>query len=220
MAHALEAAAQLPDLKRLINLSSSLVSGTHERSGPITESDFFAIPVAQLHGVYRDAKRSAESLCAAYRSQFRLPISIIRPFTFVGPYQEIDRPWAINSFMRDMLTGSEIRMHNDGSARRSYLYGSDAAWWTLVALLKGVDGQVYNMGSAEPVSHMELIKLIEKITNKDAKIVFSNATLKVSKPDDLYPDLNHSYKSLGVEQTCSLEQAIKKTYRWHLKKNA
>lgn len=220
MAHALEAAAQLPDLKRLVNLSSSLVNGTPDRTGPIAESDFFAAPAGQLHGVYRDAKRGAESLCAAYRSQFRLPISTIRPFTFVGPYQELDRPWAINSFMRDMLSGSEIRMHNDGSARRSYLYGSDAAWWTLAALVKGVDGQVYNMGSADPVSHLELIRLIEKAARREAKTVFSEAKPEVSKPDDLYPELSHSHRSLGVRQNCSLEQAISKTYRWYSEKSA
>ena len=218
MGHTLDAAVQLPNLKRLLNVSSSLVNGASDRLGAIGETDYFAIPAGQLHGVYCDAKRAAESLCAAYRSQFRLPISTIRPFTFIGPYQALDRPWAINNFMRDMLTGSEIRMHSDGSARRSYLYGSDAAWWTLVALVKGIDGQVYNMGSAEPVSHLSLIKLIEKVTNKDAKLVFSNTSQYAARQDDMYPDLRQSRKELGVEQTCWLEQAVTKTYRWYSRK--
>lgn len=219
-AHALEAASQLPGLKRLVNLSSSLVSGMPDRTGALAETDNFPLPAGQLHNVYRDAKHAAESLCATYRSQFRLPVSTLRPFTFLGPYQGLDRPWAINNFMRDMLLGTEIRMHSDGSARRSYLYGSDAAWWTLAALVRGVDGQVYNLGSSNPVSHLELIKLLEKVANKQAKCVFSNSSDGAVKQDDLYPELSHSRKSLDVEQTCSLEQALVKTYRWYSKNNA
>lgn len=218
-AHALEAATQLPALKRLVNLSSSLVSGTPDRTGAIAETDNFPVPAGQLHNVYRDAKHAAESLCATYRSQFRLPVSTLRPFTFLGPYQELDRPWAINNFMRDMLLSTEIRMHSDGSARRSYLYGSDAAWWTLSALVNGVDGQSYNLGSAEPVSHLELIKLIERAANKTAKCVFGNVSTDRKTQDDLYPDLGNSHKTLHVEKTCPLEQAVIKTYQWYSQKN-
>lgn len=218
--HALDAATQLSGLKRLVNLSSSLVNGTPDRTGAIAETDNFPVPAGQLHNVYRDAKHAAESLCATYRSQFRLPVSTLRPFTFLGPYQELDRPWAINNFMRDMLLGSEIRMHSDGSARRSYLYGSDAAWWTLSALVHGVDGQIYNLGSAEPVSHLELIKLIERAANKTANCVFGNVQTERKTQDDLYPDLGKSHKSLHVEQTCSLEQAVGKTYQWYFRKSA
>ncbi|MGK5057733.1 NAD-dependent epimerase/dehydratase family protein [Janthinobacterium sp. LB2P49] len=218
-AHVLEAAAKLSGLKRLVNLSSSLVNGTPNRAGAVVETDSFPMLAGQLHHVYRDAKRAAESLCATYRSQFRLPVSTLRPFTFVGPYQELDRPWAINNFMRDMLLGSEIRMHGDGAARRSYLYGSDAAWWTLSALVNGVDGQAYNMGSAEPVSHLELIKLIECAASRSAKYIFSNVSGERKAQDDLYPDLANSHKNLQVEQTCSLEQAVVKTYQWYFQKN-
>lgn len=213
--NALAAAAQLDNLSRFLNVSSCLVSGAPEHGGALAETDVHAVPVGQPHRVYADAKRAAESLAAIYRSQLRLPVSTIRPFTFAGAYQALDRPWAINNFLRDVLSGGDIRIHGDGSARRSYLYGSDAACWTLAALVNGADGQVYNVGSAQPVSHLELARLIVARVAPRAQVVLNTAPGKASRVDDLFPDCSVTTRSLGVAQTCSLEQTIEKTWRWY-----
>lgn len=213
--NALDAAAQLDGLRRFVNVSSCLVAGTPLRPGALAEGDCFPIPSGQLHQVYVDAKRSAEMLASIYRSQYRLPVSTLRPFTLTGAYQQLDRPWAINNFLRDALTGGEIRLHGDGSARRSYLYGSDAAWWTLAALVKGADGEVYNLGSAEAVSHLELVRLIGERVSPRPRVALNTAPgHQQRQQDDLFPDIAASVRRLGVRQTCSLEQTIDKTYRW------
>jgi len=212
--NALDAATELDNLIRFINVSSGLVSGVPNRIGDLAESDYFAIPSGQLHMVYVDAKRSAESIAAIYRSQFRMPISTTRPFTFMGPYQSLDRPWAVNSFLSDALMGRSIRIHGDGSVRRSYLYGSDAAWWTLAALVNGADGAVYNVGSPTAISHIELAKLISQKINPKPSIELNSAPSKTGQLDELYPNLTNTQDRLGVMQTCKLDQAIDKTWRW------
>lgn len=212
--NALDAATQLDNLTRFLNVSSCLVNGRPNRLGPLNENEYFPIPSGQLHTVYVEAKRAAENLAAIYRSQFRMPVSTIRPFTFTGAYQELDRPWAINNFLRDALTGSDIRIHGDGKARRSYLYGSDAAWWTLAALANGVDGATYNVGSPNAVTHLELATLIGERVAPKPRVVLNTVPSKQGQDDDLFPDLTATRKSLGVTQTCSLEQAVDKTYRW------
>ena len=206
--NALDAATQLDNLTRFVNVSSCLVSGPPGRPGPLTESDYFPIACGQLHTVYAQAKRAAEDLAAIYRSQFRMPISTIRPFTFAGPYQELDRPWAINNFMRDVLSGSDIRLHGDGSARRSYLYGSDAAWWTLAALVNGVDGAVYNVGSATAVTHLELVNLIGGRVTPKPRGGLNTAPSKQVRQDHLFPSVGFPEKILDVSQTCSLKHTV------------
>ena len=213
--NALEAATQLDNLTRFVNVSSCLVSGPPNRSGPLAETDYFPMPCGQLHTVYAEAKRAAENLAAVYRSQFRMPVTTVRPFTFAGPYQELDRPWALNSFLRDVLTANDIRIHGDGSARRSYLYGSDAAWWTLAALVNGVDGATYNLGSPTAVSHLELVRLIGECVSTKPRVVLNTVPSRQAQQDDLYPDIKAIQKSLGVAQTCSLEQTVDKTWRWN-----
>lgn len=210
----LDAATQLDCLSRFLNVSSCLVSGTPNRPGALAETDYFPLPCGQLHAIYAEAKRAAESLAAIYRNQFRMPVSTIRPFTFAGPYQALDRPWALNNFLRDVLTGSDVRIHGDGSARRSYLYGSDAAWWTLAALVNGVDGATYNIGSPTPVTHLELVDLIGNKASFKPRVILNTVPSRQGIQDDLFPDTHFTQQSLGVIQTCSLEQTVHKVWQW------
>ena len=214
ISNVLEAASQLDNLTRFANVSSCLISGPPNRPGPLTETDYFPMPCGQLHMVYAEAKRAAENLASIYRSQFRMPIITIRPFTFAGPYQQLDRPWALNNFLRDVLTGSDIRIHGDGSARRSYLYGSDAAWWTLAALVNGKDGATYNFGSPVAVTHLELVKMIGECVSPKPRVLLNTLLSKQGKQDDLFPNVTATLQGLGVTQTCSLEKSIDKTWRW------
>jgi dTDP-glucose 4,6-dehydratase len=210
----LDAANGLDDLKRFINVSSALVAGKPNRIGALFEDDFFPIPSGQFHMAYVDAKRSAESIATIYRSQFRMPISTIRPFTFIGPYQSLDRPWAINNFINDARSGRDIRILGDGSARRSYLYGSDAAWWTLSSLINGKDGLVYSLGSSFAISHIELAQLISQRHATNPRIITNAEVNKQGNHDDFYPNTTHTEIALGVSQTCNLQEAIEKTWRW------
>lgn len=212
--NALDAATQLDSLSRFLNVSSCLVSGAPNRPGALTELDYFPLPCGPLHAVYAEAKRAAENLAAIYRSQFRMPVSTLRPFTFAGPFQALDRPWALNNFLRDVLTGSDIRMYGDGTARRSYLYGSDAGWWTLAALVNGVDGATYNIGSPMPVTHLELVELIGQKTSSKPHVVLNTKPTQQPAQDDLFPDTTFTQKSLGVVPTCTLEQTVDKAWRW------
>lgn len=212
--NALDAARQLDGLLRFVNVSSCLVAGAPQRPGPLAETDVFPLASGQPHTVYAEAKRAAETAAAIYRSQYRLPVSTVRPFTLTGAYQELDRPWAINNFMRDVLTGGEIRIHGDGSARRSYLYGADAAWWTLVALIKGQDGEAYNLGSATAVSHNDLVRMIGEQAASRPRVAHNTSPQRALQVDDLYPDLAFTTRRLGVQETYGLPQVIDKTYRW------
>ena len=110
--------------------------------------------------------------------------------------------------------GRSIRIHGDGSALRSYLYGSDAAWWTLAALVNGTDGTVYNLGSPEAMSHIELAQLISEKISLKPSITVNTVPSKQGQRDALYPNVTHTQSTLGVVQTCTLEQAIDKTWRW------
>ena len=68
--------------------------------------------------------------------------------------------------------------------------------------------------SAEPVSHLELVRLISERVTPAPRVALNTAPGKQPAQDDLYPDVGATQKRLGVRQTCGLEQTITKTYRW------
>jgi nucleoside-diphosphate-sugar epimerase len=213
-ANALEAANQLNQLVRFLNVSSGLVNGLGAEPDGISESFSSSVFAGELHSVYIDAKRTSESIATIYRGQFKMPVSTVRPFTFAGPYQSIDCPWAINNFLSDALANRPIRINGDGYVRRSYLYGSDAAFWILTALARGVDGGVYNIGSSNPISHKDLASLIASKSKNNNNILINTLNVNSRSNTDFYPNLLNTSRQLQVTETCNIEQIIEKTLRW------
>ncbi len=197
----LEASTKLANLKQFINVSSGLVAQKME--------------AGKVHCVYADAKCAGESLGAIYRSQHRLPVSTLRPYTFIGPYQELDRPWAVNNFIRDALTAGEIRLHGDGNIRRSYLYGADAAWWALAALARSDSGKIYHLGSIEAVSHQQLAESIAARVSPAPDIKLRTMPASQQQGNDFLPDVSQSMQELGVKQTVKLDDALTRTIGWY-----
>lgn len=212
--HTLTAANRLENLQRLVLISSGLVAGSVS-GATVCERDVGTLDFTRIHNVYAEARRAAESLARGFASQYRLPLSTVRPFTFLGPYQHIDAPWALNNFVRDALGGHEIRITGDGATRRSYLYGSDVAVWLLRAAVAGQDGAIYNIGGLEAASHAQAAQLVSERTQPEPRLVFAGRPRDDQRSHDFVPDLSHTQQALGVRPTMSLVGAIERTLHWH-----
>lgn len=217
--HSLEAATRLEFLQRFVNLSSGLVLGEQMQSTALSEGNITTLDFTRVHHVYAESRRSAENLLSLYASQFRIPTSTARAFTFLGPYQSLDAPWAANNFIRDALTGNNIRIHGDGAIRRSYLYGSDAASWLLRILVDGQDGEVYNTGGQTPVSHEEMANITASLTVPNPLLSYKSQSAKVGRCHDFFPDVSKSKLMFGLTQAFDTEYAVRRTMQWHARRN-
>jgi dTDP-glucose 4,6-dehydratase len=213
--NALTAASRLEGIQRFINISSGLVAGAAIPQRGLTEDDVGALDFTRFHNLYAEARRAAESLACGFAGQYRLPLSTVRAFTFLGPHQALDAPWAINNFIRDGLSGHEIRVHGDGAIQRSYLYGSDVAAWLLRASLAGRDGAVYNIGGDVPVSHAQAAAWVAERTNPIPKVVYKSHPKEDRRSHDFFPDLSHTMKELGVRVMFDVPTAVERTMLWH-----
>lgn len=218
MAHALAASTRLEPLQRFVNLSSGLVLGGQMQDRALRESDIGALDFTRVHNVYPESRRAAENLVSLYASQYRIPVSTARAFTFLGPYQSLDVTWAANNFIRDALSGNDIRLHGDGATRRSYLYGSDAAAWLLKILVDGRDGAVYNLGGARPVSHAAVAEIVASCTVPTPRLVYKSRPGATGRRHDFFPDLANVQSMLGLSQAFEIEAAIKRAINWHARR--
>ena len=215
MSHALAATARLELLHRFVNISSGLVAGELAQRQALKESDIGLLDFTRIHNVYTELRRAAESLVSAYASQYRIPVCTARAFTFVGPFQALDAPWALNNFMRDALSGQDIRLHGDGTIRRSYLYGSDVAAWLLRMLIIGTDYAVYNLGGGTPVSHAEVAECVAQRTLPKPRLVLKTQYASNNRAYDFFPDLQLVQANLGLQQAFDTEQSIDRALQWH-----
>ena len=199
----------------MLNISSALVYGPQpldlER---IPEGHAGGPPSDAVSSVYAEAKRYSESLCAAARSQARIPTVNARPFAFIGPYQSIETPWAINNFIHDVLSGHPIRVLGDGKTVRSYMYASDMAFWYLRILTAATPGQSCNVGSPDAVTLEALAHLIAAQVSPRPEIRLQAAprAVPISR---LVPDVTFADAAFGLQSRVSLQQAIERTIEWN-----
>lgn len=206
-------AERLGRLKKLLYLSSGLVCSSPENQA-ISENSLGA-PAPDASFMYPNAKRFAETLCSAARAQSRIPVTIARPFSFIGPYQSLDTPWAQTTFLADALRGKPIRVLGDGQVVRSYLYGSDAAYWFLKILISGEDGDVVNVGSPVGITLQDLVKEVARHFSPSPEIMFNTAPRINAKSAQLLPDTHHAQAEYGLSVFTPLDEAIKATVQWH-----
>ena len=208
-------AERLGQLKKLLYLSSGLVSGIQPESVNGVAENAQGAPSPDASFMYPNAKRFAETICSAARAQSRIPVLTARPFSFIGPYQSLDTPWAQTTFLSDALRGHPIRLQGDGQVVRSYLYGSDAAYWFLRILTAGQSGDVVNVGSPVGISLQDLAKEVAKNFEPSPEIIFNTAPRSVGRSYKLLPDTTHAQNEYGLSVFTPLDEAIKLTVQWH-----
>jgi nucleoside-diphosphate-sugar epimerase len=213
------------NFKMLLNLSSGLIYGSQPAKQASMDENFMGAPkCGTASSAYAEAKRYAETLCQASRSQARIPVVTARPFAFMGPYQSLEAPWALNNFIKDALSGHEIRVLGDGKTVRSYMYASDLAFWLLTILSRGQSGEVYNVGSPEPVTLAKLARMVANQFDFNLEIKLRTSETTELQNSRFVPDVTRAQNKFQLALTVDLLTAIKRTIAWnqlnHLQKNS
>ena len=212
----LDAAMRLPRLDGFLNVSSGLVYGPQPANlVHVSEDNFYGFDPSAFGAVYAESKRAAETLCFAYGSQQRIRVVNARPFAFLGPYQHLDRPWAINNFLRDSLHGGPVRILGDGETVRSYMYPADMAVWMLAILASGGSGESYNVGSPEAVTLRAAAEAVASHFSSPPKIVVGVSPARQTGPSRFVPDVSRAQNALGLSRKFDLASAIKRTLQWN-----
>ncbi|WP_461453533.1 NAD-dependent epimerase/dehydratase family protein [Mucilaginibacter sp.] len=211
----LDAASRLPELYKFVHISSHQIYGKNDSEILINEKFCGKVEPNGINNIYAEAKRITETLCAIYRNQFKLPILIIRPFAFIGPYHDLEKPWAINNFIRDGILGGPIRIIGNSSTVRSYLYASDMSYWLLKALIKGNVGENYNIGSNEAISLNDLALKVKHSLNNNIEILSKSSKETYANLSKIVADTSKIVKDLDVRETYTIGDAINRTIVWN-----
>ncbi|HEY6056024.1 MAG TPA: NAD-dependent epimerase/dehydratase family protein, partial [Gaiellaceae bacterium] len=122
-------------------------------------------------GVYDEAKRYAEALTMAYRSQQGVNTAIVRIFNTYGPRMRPNDGRAIPNFVRQALTDEPLTIYGDGSQTRSFCYVDDLIRG-LVLLAKSDEHLPVNLGNPQEKTLLELAETVKRITGTRSEIVF------------------------------------------------
>jgi nucleoside-diphosphate-sugar epimerase len=210
----LELATQ-KNIEGFLFVSSGAVYGVQPPDLERISEDYLGAPdVTNIRSAYGEAKRYAEMLCTLYHQRHGIPIHIARPFTFVGPYQDLNAGFAITDFIRQGLQGGPLRIQGDGTTVRSYCYAADLTAMLWKILLQSPVGRVYNVGSDEPISILELAKKVISFLDNPVEITISSKQNMKSRPARYVPDINRGRSELGIDICTDIDKAIKRTLSW------
>ena len=150
-------------MKRMLYVSSGEVYG--EGDGRVFTEDYSGyVNCTSPRSCYPSSKRATETLCVSYAQEYGADVVIARPSHTYGPYftEADNRVYA--QFIRNVLRGEDIVMKSTGSQFRSWCYVVDCAAAILYILLKGENGQAYNIADASSnISIKELAEMIAEI---------------------------------------------------------
>jgi nucleoside-diphosphate-sugar epimerase len=196
---------------KVLYLSSGAVYGVQPNNLNGFPEDYCGGPnILLTSSAYAEAKRLAELSCVCYQKQHQLNITIARCFAFVGPYLPLDMHFAIGNFIGNGLKGEDIIIKGNGIPTRSYMYPTDLITWLLFLIINGESGQAYNVGSDEPISIIELARLVSK-KFPSTKVKVLNQVSPTDRNQNYIPDISKIKQELGVQLTIDLETAISKT---------
>ena len=133
-------------MESVVYLSSMEAYGTvPDGAGEVREQDLGFIDPTQVRSSYSEGKRMCECLCASFASEYGVPVKIARLAATAGPGIDAEDRRVIGSFARSVIRGQDLVLHTKGDKANCYLYTADAVTGILFLLLKGADGEVYNI---------------------------------------------------------------------------
>jgi nucleoside-diphosphate-sugar epimerase len=97
---------------------------------------------------YDESKRYGETLCVNFAQMHGVPTRQARPFNNFGPGLKITDGRVIPDFSRNILANQDIVMLSDGSPKRTFCYAADAIVGYYKVLVRGRNGEPYNIGEA------------------------------------------------------------------------
>ena len=157
------------------NIGRILLSSTEWVYGSLAGSNETQIteetPVASNPDhLYTSSKIAAELYCKNYMTLYGINYTIMR---YGIPFGERARPETVTPiFIDKILSGGEITIHGSGSQTRQFIYVKDLAEGNVFCLKPEAENQIFNINGREVISVLDIVKTLEKILNKKAKIKF------------------------------------------------
>ena len=160
--------------KRVLVASTSEVYGDHREEKPLHETARRIYgPTTARRWAYADSKAVDEFLALAYHDERQLDCVIVRLFNTVGPRQTGQYGMVIPRFVGSALEGSPLEIYGDGTQTRCFCHVQDA-----IRALKGlmdersVSGEIFNVGSGNRISILDLAKQVIATTQSESGFVF------------------------------------------------
>lgn len=165
---------------------------------------------------YGAAKLAGEMYMKAFSNTYGLETVRLRFFNVFGPRQRADSPYSgvIALFVAALSEGRTPLIFGDGLQTRDFVYIADVVQaLQKAATVKGVSGNVYNIGAGRRINLLELIAALSKQLGVEIPPEHRDP-----RPGDIRhscADISAARKDLGYNPQFSFEDGLARTLAWY-----
>lgn len=211
-------------VKGFLFYSSSEIYGDPSADAIPTPEDYRGlVSCTGPRACYDESKRFGETICVIYAQQYGVPTRQARPFNNYGPGLKITDKRVIPDFAREIFAGRDLVMYSDGKPTRTFCYSADSITGYYKVLVKGGNGEPYNVGTETPeISMSELASRLTATAGElfgyRGKVVHQpapEAVYLVDNPNRRCPNIDKARSQLGYNPGIGIEEGLRRTLIWY-----
>ncbi len=193
------------DIERFIHIS------TDEVYGSIQKGSFIENDILNPSSPYSASKAGSDLLVRSYFTTHGLPAVITRCTNNFGPYQYPEK--LIPLFITNLLESRKVPVYGTGKNVRDWVYVLDHCRAIDFIIQKGKTGEIYNIGSGNERTNVEITEKILELLGKDKSMI---QFVEDRKGHDFRYSLDFSkIKKLGWKPAYDFETALSETVYWY-----
>jgi dTDP-glucose 4,6-dehydratase len=155
----------LLDAAKNLKVAKFVQVSTDEVYGSILEGSWDEEAPLLPNSPYSASKAAADLLARAYFVTHGLSVCITRCSNNFGPRQDPEK--LIPNFILRLSQGQKVPVYGDGLNVRDWLYVEDHCLGIYLTLIKGIPGEIYNIGGGTELTNLELTKILINSFNGD-----------------------------------------------------
>jgi len=193
--------------------STSEVYGKSSKIPFAEDGDIVMGATTRSRWAYACSKALDEFLAIAYHRERQLPVVLGRLFNTVGPRQTGRYGMVLPTFVRQALANQPITVYGSGEQQRCFCHVRDVVRAIAdLATREDLYGQVFNIGSTEEISILQLAERIREATRSESEIVLVPYSEAYGEGfEDMprrVPDLTRIQSALKWAPTARLDEII------------
>lgn len=181
---------------------------------PQRESYWGNVNCVGVRGCYDESKRFAEAITMAYHRVHKIDTKIVRIFNTYGERMRINDGRVIPNFIYQALHNKPITVYGKGQQTRSFCYIDDLIEG-IFRLMNCPVNEPINLGNPSEFTILELAKLIIKLTDTKAKLIFK--PLPTDDPKQRQPAIAKAKRILKWVPKTELRVGLEKSIEWFKK---
>jgi dTDP-glucose 4,6-dehydratase len=191
------------NIKRFIHISTDEVYGEIDLKTDGCKEDYLLNPT----NPYSATKTAIEFIIKSYYYSFKLPIIITRSNNVYGKKQYIEK--VIPRFISLIKENKKCTIQGTGENRRCFIHIDDICSAIDIIIKKGNINQIYNIGTENEISILELAKKIIEILKPDENFENYIEFIKDRNFNDFRYYINSDkLKELGWKETIDFNKGL------------